>query len=405
LAVEHLDDTVEHPVDDSIEDDDAIEHINAVEHDDAIERHVARLVAPAACGSGDALLATLGRAGLLARCRPDGGAGGLDHWRRLLTALVGQVGSGPLLSCVVHTATFLPLVAKLGGDRFAEVVDDARAGRAVGGLAVTDADHAGSDLASLSTAVTIAADKLVLTGAKTWITNALFADFFVVLARHRAARHLASLSLVLVPASAPGVTRAAVATPVMAGSGIGTVAFDGVELPPEHLLGRPGRGFGYFSQQMAVERLAGGIWTVALARRLIGETVGALRDRDVDGRPLWQRSSVRHILARMAVQVRLVEALVDDIVAAGLRTGVVPGHDAAVLKAAVGPLAHQVVEACLHLTGAKALTDARGLLALLADCCTFGIAGGSTETMLDIVADQLANSAKTAAMHRAARAQ
>jgi citronellyl-CoA dehydrogenase len=299
-----------------------------------------------------------------------------------------------VLSYVVHTATAQPLVARLGGDRFPELLRAARAGHAVGALAATDADVPGSDLPGMATAVAIAADRLVLSGAKTWITNAVFADFFVVLARHRAARHPASLSLVLVPADAPGLRRTPVASPVMAGAGIGTVTFDGVELTPAHLLGRPGRGFTHFAQQMAVERVAGGIWTVALAERVLAQTVQALQGREVDGRTLWQRSAVRHTLARAAVRVRLLEALVEDVIAVARRTGALSVPDTAVVKATVGPTANEVLDACLQLAGADGLTWARGLLTLLADVRAFGIAGGSTETMLDVVADRLAGTAR-----------
>jgi citronellyl-CoA dehydrogenase len=145
---------------------------------------------------------------------------------------------------------------------------------------------------------------------------------------------------------------------------------------------------------MAVERLAGGIWTVALARRLLADTVRGLRRREIDGRPLWQRCAVRHTLARVAVQVRLLEALVDDVTAAARRTGELSMADTAVLKAAVGPTVTQVLDACLQLRGADGLGTAGGLPALLADVHAFGIAGGSTETMLDAIADRLAGAAR-----------
>ena len=344
--------------------------------------------------SGAALLRGIGRAGLLARCLTDDPRQPLrlDRFGELIEALAGHAPSGPTLSCVVHLATFLPLVRRLAHESMADVVAAAVAGRAVGTIAATDAGVAGSDLLGIETTVELGDDRITVRGTKEWITNATTADYYAVVARHHPGRHFSSLSVVLAPADAPGVTREAIDSAVMAGAGIGRVTFDNVVLPRTALLGRPGWGFAYFVEQMAAERLAGGFWAVAVARNVLARTVAYLRDHHVGEESLWERTAVRHDLARLAVRLRLLEALVAQIVATASATGRLPTRDTAVLKAALAPLVIETVERCLQLHGADGFAADRGLLRLLDDVRVFGVAGGTTETMLDLVAGGLVRS-------------
>jgi citronellyl-CoA dehydrogenase len=359
--------------------------------DRPVAQVLAELAATGRDHDGAALVRGIGEVGLLARCLTGDERQPLRLARfgELIDALARGAPRGPTLSCVVHLATFVPLVRRLAHPSLADVGRAAVAGRVVGTIAATDAGVAGSDLLGIETSISIEDDRIVLRGAKEWITIALFADDLAVVARHRPGRHFSSLSLVLVPADAPGVTREEVDSTVMAGAGIGRVGFDDVVLAPTALLGRPGRGLAYFVEQMAAERLAGGFWAVAVARQALDRTVRHLRGRRVGEGALWERSAVRHDLARMAVRLRMLEALVAQIVATGSTTGRLPAGDTAVLKAALAPVAIDTVERCLQLHGAEGFADDHGLLRLLDDVRIFGVAGGSTETMLDLVADDL----------------
>jgi citronellyl-CoA dehydrogenase len=356
---------------------------------------VAEAARAAAASSLDAaarrMLREIGDAGLMRAClgEPERPLR-MERFRELVGALATGAPAGLALPCVVHLATFLPLMRRMGGADHAAVVEGAAGGSVVGTIAATDAGSAGSDLLGMTTRVELGSSRLVLHGAKEWITSATFADQLLVVARHRPERHFASFCLVLVPADAPGVSRSPLDSAAMAGAGLGRIVFDEVTLPLTALVGRPGRGFVSFMEQMAAERLAGGIWTAALARRLLERTVRHASGRRIEGRTLWERSSVRQELARAAVEVTLLEALVDRLVSLGERGERLPLAETAALKAALGPLVVRTVERCLHLHGAQGLASESGLLALLEDVMAFGTAGGATETMLDLVASDLA---------------
>ncbi|WP_019433630.1 acyl-CoA dehydrogenase family protein [Streptomyces sp. AA0539] len=290
---------------------------------------------------------------------------------------------GTTLAVCVQLATAVPLLTlSPGPGPAAGALAAALEGRSVTALAATDRGS-GSDLTALETEVVIEDDQLVLTGTKRWITNATQADQLVVLARHRPGRHFTCFTWVLVPATAPGVSVEPADTDLFAGSGTGHLTFDRVRLPRAQLLGRTGRGLAGFAAHIAVERLAGALWGVALCRRVLAETRDFLQRRTVADRPLWERDSVQQRYASCLLAAHQLRALTRE-----LAHRVTDRHDttaAALLKSASGTTVPRVLDACAQLQGAEGFA-AGGVQRLRTEAALFGIGGGTTEVVLSVVA-------------------
>ena len=65
---------------------------------------------------------------------------------------------------------------------------------------------AGSDVANIQTTATRQGDHYVVNGAKKWITNGIWADYCTAAVR-TGGRGKGGISLLVIPLSAPGVTR------------------------------------------------------------------------------------------------------------------------------------------------------------------------------------------------------
>ena len=337
------------------------------------------------------VLAAIGRAGGFRAClltgrEPPGLS--LRGLRTLIQRLATRAPSGVTLAACVQTALFTPILAALATDEQRPVLAEVLDGEAMAGVAITDADVAGSDLAAITTTLRRAGTGWVLRGTKDWVTGACLARYLLVCARTGEAaggRHFSNFSLVLVPTGLDGVLVRPRDTAVMRPAGIGTVQFTDVKLPAGALVGRPGRGLAYFLCYVTTERLAGGLWATAVGQDAIRRTATWLRHRDLAGGSLWDNPAVRRQLAEAAVSIRLIEALTEDI----LRNCAVappPAPDTAALKAALAPHLTSALTTCVQLHGAAGLTTELGLLELLTDTRAFGVAGGSTETMLELVA-------------------
>ncbi|CAL9420708.1 hypothetical protein SUDANB95_01839 [Actinosynnema sp. ALI-1.44] len=320
-----------------------------------------------------AVWASLGRSGVLAEDRP------VVALRSLLPSLDARYPLGVVLSVCVQIASALPVLRSHGPSGVVgRVCGEAVRGEVVVALAATDAGAAGSDLMDLTTSARLSPDRVVVDGGKRWITNALSADYALVLARHRPQRHFTSFVWVLVPLDAAGVTRESAGS-CFSGAGVGHLTFSGVSLGRDHVVGAPGRGLAVFARHVATERLAGALWAAVLCRRVLAETRRVLVSRPLGGGVAWDNAVVRDRFARGLVEARRVEAL-----CASFREGELV--DSMLVKVAVAESVDRVLAACAELLGADAFADG-GVAGLRAEAAMFGIAGGASGAMLAGIAD------------------
>jgi acyl-CoA dehydrogenase len=161
---------------------------------------------------------------------------------------------------------------------------------ALAAVALTE-PHTGSDLRSISTTMTRAKDKLVVNGAKSFISNAPYADIYATLVREGD-----GLSLVLVPKQTPGVSFGP--TPdLIAPHVISEVFFDDVELDDSARLGEPGKGLEAALGTLAIFRVSVGAAAVGLAEAALRVAVRHAQERENKGRPLAQIGAVGALLA------------------------------------------------------------------------------------------------------------
>ncbi|MFI5972729.1 acyl-CoA dehydrogenase [Streptomyces sp. NPDC051452] len=335
---------------------------------------------------GAEVWAALGAAGLLTSAYRGGDVrAGVDpHGLAGLLAAADARWSIPAtLSASVQLATALPVLATGTGPVVERALRRTLTGRATLALAATDTT-AGTDLTALRTEAALDDDSVHVSGGKEWIANTTTAEAFLVLARHRPGRHFTSFSWVLVPADAPGVTVRPAPSALYASSGAGHVTFDAVRLGRDHLVGRVGMGLPLFARHIAVERLAGALWGVALCRRVLATTRRRLADRAHGDATLWDLPHIRQRFAACLVRVQELKALADRF-----GPSVCLHHDpraAATLKAAAGTTVPYVLGECAQLWGAAGFADG-GIQEIRAQAALFGIGGGATEVVLDTLAE------------------
>ncbi|MGW4210846.1 acyl-CoA dehydrogenase family protein [Lentzea sp. NPDC004789] len=318
---------------------------------------------------------TLGRQGALRDLFGDGGELDIGRARELLTAVDERFPLGVTLGVCVQISSVLPAVVAEQADAVRKAAEAALRGEAVIALAATDEGAPGSDLSALTTTISFDGDAVEITGGKRWIVNATGADHFLVLGRHREGRHFTSFTTVLVPAD--GVSVRPADTRLFDGSGVGHVRFDGVRVDRGHLVGRPGQGMRCFVRGMVAERVVGAAWAAALLRRVLRDVHRDLLASRRGAAPLWESEVVRHRFARCLLVQRRLDALCRDDSSAA---------HALVVKAAAAEAVDEVLGECAALAGADAFEEG-GLHELRAAASMWGVAGGTTGTMLASVAD------------------
>ncbi len=179
-------------------------------------------------------------------------------------------------------------------------------GASLGALALTEPD-AGSDLAGgVRTSAVRESGDWVISGSKTWITNAPTAPVIVTLARTdpHAERPSHGLSLILVERDAPGLT---VEAPIpklgVRGSHSSPIAYDGVRVPLANLLGEEGRGLHQALQTLDGGRVGIAACCVGLGQAALEASIRYAGERQTFGKALAEHQAIQIKIADMATRL------------------------------------------------------------------------------------------------------
>jgi butyryl-CoA dehydrogenase len=173
-------------------------------------------------------------------------------------------------------------------------------GDKIGGICMTEPD-AGSDLMSLKTKTKVFDDHYELSGQKTWVTSAPYADFFTVFSR---TDNHDKLSIFFVPADAEGVVIGkSIEKLGLRGSLTSEVSFDEVKLPLNYLLGEIGGGTSGLIEILAEIRVMTAALAVGVATAAYEDAIEYAKTRVQFGKPIGKFQAVKMHAADMAVQL------------------------------------------------------------------------------------------------------
>ncbi|WP_123080729.1 acyl-CoA dehydrogenase family protein [Streptomyces sp. ADI95-16] len=261
-----------------------------------------------------------------------------------------------------------------------------RSGRTVAAFALSE-PGAGSDAAALALDARRDGAGWRLTGDKCWISNAPEADFYTVFARTGEAPGAKGVTAFLVPADRPGLSGEPL--DMLSPHPIGSLAFDGVPVGPEDLLGEPGRGFRVAMDTLNLFRPSVGAFAIGMARAALDATLAHTAGRPAFGGVLGDLQAVAHRVAEMATRTEAARLLVYAAAGAydsGSRD--VPRR-AAMAKLLATETAQYVVDHAVQLHGAVALRRGHLLEHLYREVRAPRIYEGASEVQRTIIAKEL----------------
>jgi len=259
-------------------------------------------------------------------------------------------------------------------------------GEAVMALALTE-PSAGSDAAALQCRARKDGDAWVITGEKSGISLGMAAHAAIVFARTGGER-ARGVSAFLVPLDAPGVAHSALRDMGSHAVGRAVIAFDGVRVPADHLIGAEGSGFAQVMRGFDYNRVAIALACLGTAQISLEETVAYVRERTTFGRPLARYEGVTFPIAEAATQ--LEAARVFSYRALWLADlGRPHTKEAAMVKWWAPKIARETIHQCLLLHGHYGYTDELPFEQRLRDVIGLEIGDGSAEVMKIIVAREL----------------
>ncbi|PAY22027.1 acyl-CoA dehydrogenase [Dietzia natronolimnaea] len=170
----------------------------------------------------------------------------------------------------------------------------------------------GSDLQAMGTTALRDGDDLVITGAKTWISNARRSGLIALLCKTDPAATPAhrGISIVLVE-HGPGLTVSRDLSK-LGYKGVETceLAFDAYRTPVTQILGgEPGRGFAQMMTGLETGRIQVAGRALGVAAAALEDSLAYAQQRESFGQPIWKHQAIGHRLADMATRLSAARRL------------------------------------------------------------------------------------------------
>ena len=270
-------------------------------------------------------------------------------------------------------------------------------GRKIAALALSEPD-AGSDLAAVATTAEPDGAGFVLNGAKTWISNAGIADFYVVLARTGEAPGAKGLSTFIVDTATPGL-EIGERTRLIAPHPLATLRFDDCHVARTQLLGERGQGFKIAMATLDTFRPTVGAAALGFARRALDEALARATGRQLFGRALAEMQIIQAKLADMALRIDAAALLVYRAAWAKDTGAERITREAAMAKLYATEAAQRVIDDAVQIHGALGVVAGHPVERLYREIRALRIYEGASEVQKVVIARQ------TLAAHANERAQ
>jgi len=355
---------------------------------DFASREIAPLAEPADDTAGREqareLLAKLGSAGWFEPIRD-------QDWRACCVVREALAAASPLADAVfaLQALGVVPMLLSSNDAMRKRWLDAAIQGRAMASFAMTEPD-AGSDAASLGATATKDGDGYVLSGTKTFISNAGIADFYTVFATTDRAKKDKGIGCFVVPADTPGLR---FVRPLVLSSPhpLGEIAFQQARIPAECRLDADGLAEGFKLGLATLDRVRATVGAAAcgMASRALTEALAHAKSRQQFGRPIADFQLIQEKLARMATELTAARLLVYR--AAWEKDQGAPRVtlEAAMAKAYATEAAQRIVDDAVQILGGRGVLADHPVDRLYRSVRALRIYEGTTEIQHLIIAGQL----------------
>jgi acyl-CoA dehydrogenase len=215
-----------------------------------------------------------------------------------LIPAVNKLGTMPLLLAASDTmkAAYLPQVAS---------------GEAMFSYALSERD-AGSDTAAMRCQARLDGDSVVLSGQKSWITNAGVSEYYTVLAvTDPAAERGKGISAFVVHRSDEGLSFGEPERKLgIKGSPTRELLFDNCRIPADRMVGTPGQGLKIALRTLDHTRVTIGAQAVGIAQGAIDHALAYIKERRQFGKAIAEFQGIQFMVADMAMKLEAARQLV-----------------------------------------------------------------------------------------------
>ena len=317
------------------------------------------------------------------------------------------VGADALATCIVieevarvcASSSLIPAVNKLGSLPLILAGSDELKAKYLPPLASGEASfsyglserEAGSDTASMRCRAKADGDDWVLSGQKSWITNAGFAEYYTVLAvTDPDAKRGSNVSAFIVEKSDEGFSFGSKERKLgIKGSPTRDLVFDDVRIPGGRMIGAQGEGLKIALRTLDHTRVTIGAQAVGIAQGALDFAVGYVKERKQFGKRLADFQGLQFMLADMAMNLEAARQMVYVAAAKSERNDPDLPFFGAAAKCFASDVAMRVTTDAVQLLGGYGYTQDFPVERMMRDAKITQIYEGTNQIQRIVMARQL----------------
>ena len=261
-------------------------------------------------------------------------------------------------------------------------------GEKLGAFGLTE-PNAGTDASAQQTTAVLDGDSYILNGSKIFITNAGYADIYIIMAMTDKSIGTRGISAFIVESSTPGFTVGPKEKKLgIKGSATCELIFENCRIPKENLIGKEGMGFKIAMKTLDGGRIGIAAQALGIAQGALDETISYVKERRQFGKPISAFQNTQFQLADMASKIEASRLLVYKA-AYNKDKGLPYSYEAAMAKLFASETAMEVTTKAVQLHGGYGYTREYPVERMMRDAKITEIYEGTSEVQRMVISASL----------------
>ena len=277
-----------------------------------------------------------------------------------------------------------PYILKYGSENLKQkYLPGIISGDLIGCIGITEPDT-GSDVKNIKTKAEDKGDYYLLNGSKTFITNGVYGDFVITVAKTDTTAGTKGISLLVVDLNSEGINRTKINKLGWHASDTAEISFDNVKVSKENLIGEEGKGFYYLMNGLQLERLIFVPSSIGAMEFAITESIKYMKQRKSFGKTIDKFQVLRHKIATLSSEIeaikvfgyyccKLYDKKIYDVKLCSMA------------KLLVTELHEKVSTECLQFFGGNGFSEEYPMARMYRDSRVGTIGAGTSEIMKEII--------------------
>lgn len=295
---------------------------------------------------------------------------------------------------IIRQGNRVPRARFMSDDQWRDLCRKGARGEYLGALAMSE-PQTGSDISGIKTRAVRDGDDWVITGNKCWCTFADGADYITVIARtdqgSEDRRHV-GLTAFLLDKERGSFPKGLSGSPLSKIGYFGwktwELAFDGVRVPKDAIIGEEGKAFYDRVHGLETARAHTAARAIGVAQGALEDAIQYAQEREQFGRPIAHFQALRFKIANMATEVEAARQLL-YYVCSEIDTGRRCDKEASMVKYFASEMAERVTSEAIQIFGGAGYTKDFQVERYWRDARLTKIFEGTSEIQQQIIADRI----------------